>query len=83
MFCVGYFVGSDASKEKFVRERVPGDWASVLRNGADRCGLLVAGRAADNSANDPEINNRLESLCLSVTEHALGGSGEELSLQFG
>ncbi|EEC12839.1 hypothetical protein IscW_ISCW008726 [Ixodes scapularis] len=43
----------------------------------------AAGRAADNSANDPEINNRLESLCLSVTEHALGGSGEELSLQFG
>lgn len=29
---------------------------------------------ADASANDPEINNRLESLCLSVTEHALGGS---------
>uniref|UniRef100_A0A2R5LNZ2 Putative rna-binding protein involved in translational regulation n=2 Tax=Ornithodoros turicata TaxID=34597 RepID=A0A2R5LNZ2_9ACAR len=29
---------------------------------------------ADNSANDPELNNRLESLCRSVTEHALGGS---------
>ncbi|CAN7999834.1 unnamed protein product, partial [Ixodes hexagonus] len=40
----------------------------------------AAGRVADNSANDPEINNRLESLCLSVTEHALGGSGEELTL---
>ncbi|GAB6022171.1 Protein Smaug 2 [Chamberlinius hualienensis] len=26
-----------------------------------------------DSPNDPEINNRLESLCLSVTEHALGG----------
>lgn len=34
----------------------------------------AAGRVADSSANDPEINNRLESLCLSVTEHALGGS---------
>lgn len=29
---------------------------------------------ADCSANDPELNNRLESLCRSVTEHALGGS---------
>ncbi|KAH8028236.1 hypothetical protein HPB51_014191 [Rhipicephalus microplus] len=29
---------------------------------------------ADTSANDPDLNNRLESLCLSVTEHALGGS---------
>lgn len=35
---------------------------------------VAAAAAADNSANDPEINNRLESLCLSVTEHALGGS---------
>nr|CAD7423306.1 unnamed protein product [Timema monikensis] len=30
----------------------------------------------NNGAVDPEINSRLESLCLSMTEHALGGCGE-------
>ncbi|XP_069690161.1 protein Smaug homolog 1 isoform X2 [Periplaneta americana] len=32
----------------------------------------------ENNSNtvDPEINSRLESLCLSMTEHALGGCGE-------
>ncbi|XP_013776798.1 protein Smaug homolog 1-like isoform X2 [Limulus polyphemus] len=31
------------------------------------------GEVGDTSSNDPEINTRLESLCLSMTEHALGG----------
>jgi hypothetical protein len=30
----------------------------------------------NSNALDPEINSRLESLCLSMTEHALGGCGE-------
>ncbi|KAJ9574064.1 hypothetical protein L9F63_008590, partial [Diploptera punctata] len=30
----------------------------------------------NSSSVDPEINSRLESLCLSMTEHALGGCGE-------
>jgi len=45
------------------------------------CGLSFAPgtkcQTPENSAAvDPEINSRLESLCLSVTEHALGGCGE-------
>uniref|UniRef100_A0A665WX73 Protein Smaug homolog 1 n=1 Tax=Echeneis naucrates TaxID=173247 RepID=A0A665WX73_ECHNA len=32
---------------------------------------------------EPDINNRLESLCLSMTEHALGGKTQFLLLSFG
>lgn len=31
---------------------------------------------------EPDINNRLESLCLSMTEHALGGESSPLALHF-
>lgn len=44
--------------------------ASLYKQAATNNGRMQA----DTSANDPELNNRLESLCLSVTEHALGGS---------
>uniref|UniRef100_L7LZ39 Uncharacterized protein n=1 Tax=Rhipicephalus pulchellus TaxID=72859 RepID=L7LZ39_RHIPC len=44
--------------------------ASLYKQAATNSGRMQA----DTSANDPDLNNRLESLCLSVTEHALGGS---------
>ncbi|CAL8379263.1 unnamed protein product [Arctogadus glacialis] len=31
------------------------------------------------SVNEPDINNRLESLCLSMTEHALGDGADRTS----
>ncbi|PSN56961.1 hypothetical protein C0J52_10865 [Blattella germanica] len=46
------------------------------------CGLSFApgtkceAPESNSSVADPEINSRLESLCLSMTEHALGGCGE-------
>ncbi|XP_067011655.2 protein Smaug homolog 1 [Anabrus simplex] len=43
------------------------------------CGLKFSKCPPSQEANavtDPEINSRLESLCLSMTEHALGGCGE-------
>ncbi|XP_021942921.1 protein Smaug homolog 2 isoform X2 [Zootermopsis nevadensis] len=39
-------------------------------------GTKCATPESNSSAVDPEINSRLESLCLSMTEHALGGCGE-------
>lgn len=30
---------------------------------------------------EPDINNRLESLCLSMTEHALGGKRKALKIE--
>uniref|UniRef100_A0A8C4ZDM7 Protein Smaug homolog 1 n=1 Tax=Gadus morhua TaxID=8049 RepID=A0A8C4ZDM7_GADMO len=35
------------------------------------------------SVNEPDINNRLESLCLSMTEHALGGNSFRMFPLFG
>ncbi|XP_077522403.1 sterile alpha motif domain containing protein 4 smaug isoform X2 [Amblyomma americanum] len=48
--------------------------ASLYKQAAANSGACSGRMQADASANDPDINNRLESLCLSVTEHALGGS---------
>lgn len=39
------------------------------------CGLAAFGKVSPTQEPEPEINLRLESLCLSMTEHALGGTG--------
>lgn len=39
---------------------------------------VLMGKPMEDMSNDPELNTRLESLCLSMTEHALGALDENM-----